>query len=109
MSNKGSRSKNNCLFLALQECRTSKEDIHPREPWYCKRSTRQNELYYSYSIAEKWPHCPRAAQAPWVTAQVLLTHLTWGKAIIHISKPVLILVESINALASEVILRIKYR
>lgn len=41
MSNKGSPSKNNGMFLALPECHTSKEDVYPRESQFCKRSSRQ--------------------------------------------------------------------
>lgn len=51
MSNKGRQSKNNGMFLALKECHTS-EDIYPREPQVCKRSTRQKVVRYHCYIAE---------------------------------------------------------
>lgn len=108
MSNKGSRSKNNGMFLALQECHTSKEDIDPRESQFCKRPSRQGEVRYHGCVAETKgltglelhrhlgsvnfcleAECPGVAQ----------THLTWGKGM-GISKPLLILVESINVLTS---------
>lgn len=88
MSNKGSQSKNNGMFLALQECHTSKEDIYPRESQFCKRSSRQEEACYHCRTAERKGltglelhrrlgsvNLCLEAQGPGVAQ----THLTWGK------------------------------
>lgn len=116
MSNKGSQSKNNGMFLALQECHTSKEDLYPRESQFCKRSSRQEEVCSLCCIAETKGltafelhrhlgsvHFCLEAECPGVAQ----THLTWGKGM-GISKPLLILVESINVQTSKNYIHVKY-
>lgn len=104
MSNKGNQSKNNGMFLALQECHTPKDDVYPPQSQLSKRPSRQKEACDPGGAAEArepgWVQlwaAPAAGPGSCLPAGccpgVAQTHLTWGEAI-SISKPLLILVES---------------